>query len=193
MCIEQRDWILLWCNWMYFHLVSGDKIHFYSRGEFDPESHFFTWHMIKVNQMSPAHDSILYSIFFLLIIELITYLASVVGKDQHSTQPSKGTVFKLLCLLYFGFQWFWPTAALASLKAQISTFPDDQWLSVITSGKLQCLCNSCSTIMAKGYKCDYYFSVLPLEYLNPARVAWVFLMTRLTAPYWCLNIPVDPK
>lgn len=56
--------------------------------------------------MSPAHDSILYSIFFLLIIELITYLAPLISKDQQPTQSSKATVLKLLRLLYFGFQWF---------------------------------------------------------------------------------------
>lgn len=83
---------------MYFHLVSGNEIYFYTRGEFDPPSQFFTWHMIKVNQMSPANDSILCSIFFLLIIDLITCLAPLVGKDQHPAQPSKATAFKLLCL-----------------------------------------------------------------------------------------------
>lgn len=51
----------------------------YAGGGFDPESRFFIWHMINVNQMSPAHNSILYSIFFLMITQLITHLAPLAG------------------------------------------------------------------------------------------------------------------
>lgn len=66
-----------------FTFSVGEQNIFMQWGGFDLESQFFIWHMIKVNEMSPAHESILCSIWFLMLTKLIACLAPLKGRDQH--------------------------------------------------------------------------------------------------------------
>lgn len=147
-CTGWKDWLPFGCNYMYFRLVCGDKIHLCRGGIWSRISFFHLAYDKCQSNVSCTQQYFVFN-FFLNDNSINNSFNSSSRRSRISTHHNYQWQLHCSCCIFnipFFQSWlpyFWAIAALASLKAQILTFPDDWCLSLPS---LLVSCNGCATL-----------------------------------------------